>query len=116
MTSYRGWLGPWMTRTVRGGFTLIELLVVLGIVVILAGLLFPVFARAREAARRTDCQSQLRQIGLALGMYLQGHDGASPWRAESAARRSQPAGGPAWPLHSRESSEQAAALHRSAEP
>ena len=53
----------------RKGFTLIELLVVVAIVAILAALLFPVFAQAKEAAKRTGCLSNLRQLGLAWTMY-----------------------------------------------
>src|SRR5690606_40796447 len=50
------------TRRVANGFTLIELLVVIAIIAILAAILFPVFARARENARRASCQSNLKQI------------------------------------------------------
>lgn len=55
-------------------FTLIELLVVIAIIAILASILFPVFARARENARRTSCQSNLKQICLATMQYLQDYD------------------------------------------
>lgn len=58
----------------RQGFTLIELLVVLAVVGILAGLLLPVLARARENGRRAACQSNLRQIGLGLQQYTQDWD------------------------------------------
>ena len=58
----------------RGGFTLIELLVVIAIIAILAAILFPVFARARENARRSSCGSNGRQIGLAIAQYLQDYD------------------------------------------
>jgi prepilin-type N-terminal cleavage/methylation domain-containing protein/prepilin-type processing-associated H-X9-DG protein len=56
------------------GFTLIELLVVIAIIAILAAILFPVFARARENARKAACQSNLKQIGLAIAQYTQDYD------------------------------------------
>ena len=65
-------------RSKRQGFTLIELLVVIAIIAILAAILFPVFARARENARRSSCQSNLKQIGLGLIQYTQDYDEKSP--------------------------------------
>jgi prepilin-type N-terminal cleavage/methylation domain-containing protein/prepilin-type processing-associated H-X9-DG protein len=58
----------------RLGFTLIELLVVIAIIAILAAILFPVFAQAREAARKTSCLSNTKQLGLGAMMYLQDYD------------------------------------------
>lgn len=62
----------------RRGFTLIELLVVIAIIAILAAILFPVFARAREAARKATCQSNLKQCAQALKMYTDDYDGTLP--------------------------------------
>ena len=59
----------------RKGFTLIELLVVIAIIAILAAILFPVFARAREKARQASCGSNLKQLGLAAAMYATDYDG-----------------------------------------
>ena len=60
------------------GFTLIELLVVIAIIAILAAILFPVFARAREKARQTSCLSNLKQLGLGFDMYCQDYDERTP--------------------------------------
>jgi prepilin-type N-terminal cleavage/methylation domain-containing protein/prepilin-type processing-associated H-X9-DG protein len=62
-------------RARRAGFTLIELLVVIAIIAILAAILFPVFAQAREKARAAACMSNLKQLGTAAVMYQQDYDG-----------------------------------------
>jgi prepilin-type N-terminal cleavage/methylation domain-containing protein/prepilin-type processing-associated H-X9-DG protein len=68
----------------KTGFTLIELLVVIAIIAILAAILFPVFARARENARRASCQSNLKQIGLGFMQYTQDYDEKFPMWAISS--------------------------------
>lgn len=70
-----------ITRTgpTRNAFTLIELLVVTTIIAILAAILFPVFARARENARKSSCQSNLKQIGLGILQYTQDYDETMPF-------------------------------------
>src|SRR5947209_3541548 len=68
--------GEVMSR--KPGFTLTELLVVIAVMAALAGLLLPVFARVREAGRRTTCLSNLRQLILAHQMYVQDHDDVLP--------------------------------------
>jgi len=73
----------------RYGFTLIELLVVIAIIAILAAILFPVFAQAREKARGITCLSNCKQIGLALNMYVQDYDESFPYCISCAA--------PQWP-------------------
>jgi prepilin-type N-terminal cleavage/methylation domain-containing protein/prepilin-type processing-associated H-X9-DG protein len=65
-------------KAVKYGFTLIELLVVIAIIAILAAILFPVFARARENARRASCQNNLKQIGLGIMQYTQDYDERMP--------------------------------------
>ena len=69
----------------RSAFTLIELLVVIAIIAILAAILFPVFARARENARRSSCQSNLKQIGLGIMQYTQDYDERLPGRIMDSA-------------------------------
>jgi prepilin-type N-terminal cleavage/methylation domain-containing protein len=67
----------------RQGFTLIELLVVIAIIAILAAILFPVFAQAREKARNAGCQSNLKQFSLAIMMYAQDYDETFPvWQIQ----------------------------------
>jgi prepilin-type N-terminal cleavage/methylation domain-containing protein/prepilin-type processing-associated H-X9-DG protein len=67
----------------RTGFTLIELLVVIAIIAILAAILFPVFAQAREKARATTCLSNLKQVGLGLTLYTQDYDDTLPIHTDS---------------------------------
>ncbi len=73
----------------RRGFTLIELLVVIAIIAILAAILFPVFAQAREKARQTTCTSNQKQIGLAVMMYISDYDETFPWGASNAMTPTQ---------------------------
>jgi prepilin-type N-terminal cleavage/methylation domain-containing protein/prepilin-type processing-associated H-X9-DG protein len=81
-------LGKTESKRRGKGFTLIELLVVIAIIAILAAILFPVFARARENARRASCQSNQKQIGLAFLQYTQDYDerypGALMWNNTTA--------------------------------
>ena len=72
------WASDGRRARARSGFTLIELLVVIAIIAILAAILFPVFARARENARRASCQSNLKQIGLGVMQYIQDYDEKYP--------------------------------------
>ena len=70
--------------TRASGFTLIELLVVIAIIAILAAILFPVFAQAREKARQTTCLSNVKQLGTGLMMYAQDYDETLPLSSFSA--------------------------------
>jgi prepilin-type N-terminal cleavage/methylation domain-containing protein/prepilin-type processing-associated H-X9-DG protein len=72
------------------GFTLIELLVVIAIIAILAAILFPVFARARESARRASCMSNLKQIGLGIMQYVQDYDERYPMGWYGTVTQTQP--------------------------
>jgi prepilin-type N-terminal cleavage/methylation domain-containing protein/prepilin-type processing-associated H-X9-DG protein len=79
----------------KRAFTLIELLVVIAIIAILAAILFPVFARARENARRTSCLSNLRQMGLATLMYTQDYNEMYP-RASLSGEPATPVAPGGW--------------------
>lgn len=83
-------------RDKRRGFTLIELLMVVAVIAILAGLLFPVFSSAREAARRTVCVSNLRQLGSAAAMYTQDYDETLPCTWDGAIGAGGNAGSGGW--------------------
>jgi prepilin-type N-terminal cleavage/methylation domain-containing protein/prepilin-type processing-associated H-X9-DG protein len=80
----------------KKGFTLIELLVVIAIISVLAAILFPVFARARENARRASCMSNMKQMGLATMMYTQDYDEKYPttWMITT---QPSPDGAAGWP-------------------
>jgi len=67
-----------LRSSTKQAFTLIELLVVIAIIAILAAILFPVFAQAREKARATACLSNMKQIGLGIFMYVQDYDETMP--------------------------------------
>lgn len=71
-------LQPRTAQSSRRGFTLIEILVTIGIIILLAGLTFPVFSRVREGGRRTSCSNNLRQLGLAFRQYVQDNSGRYP--------------------------------------
>ena len=89
------------TAKTRSAFTLIELLVVIAIIAILAAILFPVFARARENARRSSCQSNLKQVGLGFLQYVQDYDEKFPpnfVNLDGAANYQQPANATAAPV------------------
>ncbi|NUQ01903.1 MAG: DUF1559 domain-containing protein [Armatimonadetes bacterium] len=76
-----------------GGFTLIELLVVIAIIAILAAILFPVFAKAREKARQSSCQSNQKQLALGVLQYTQDYDETMPWRWYGPVTAYVPEGG-----------------------
>jgi len=80
-----------MKTSIKIGFTLIELLVVIAIIAILAAILFPVFAKAREKARQTTCASNNKQLGLAFMQYVQDNDEVFPYHPGNSS-----SGGDGW--------------------
>jgi prepilin-type N-terminal cleavage/methylation domain-containing protein/prepilin-type processing-associated H-X9-DG protein len=84
---------PTVNRQTATGFTLIELLVVIAIIAILAAILFPVFGRARENARRSSCQSNMRQLGLGFLQYVHDYDERLPNAASNKSAGSGQIGG-----------------------
>lgn len=78
-----------MTEKLKAGFTLIELLVVIAIIGILASVIFPVFARAREKGRQAACTSNVKQLALAFSMYVQDNDEAFPGAPDGTAGAGQ---------------------------
>jgi prepilin-type N-terminal cleavage/methylation domain-containing protein len=76
----------------KKAFTLIELLVVISIIAVLAAILFPVFARAKEAAKKTQCISNLKQLGTAFSLYASDHDDRVPGITEGLGGEQQEGG------------------------
>ena len=95
----------------QAGFTLIELLVVIAIIAILAAILFPAFARARENARRASCQSNLKQIGLGVLQYCQDYDEKYPLAYDDTFIQSSDTSKPAGKYRTDVSSYISAAAH-----
>ena len=86
-----------MDRRMRRGFTLIELLVVIAVIALIAAILFPVFAQAREKARQTACLSHHKQLGTALIMYTQDYDEMFPAERMGGVKTApDPAAGFTW--------------------
>jgi len=89
-----------VAKRAKRGFTLIELLVVIAIIAILAAILFPVFAKAREKARTSSCQSNLKQIGVSIIQYSQDNDEKYPlvWNGWGAQPNGPPGSYWAWTI------------------
>ena len=90
-----------MRQSRSGGLTLVEMLVVVAIIAILASIMFPVFSRARAAARKTACSSNLRQIGTAFELYVSDNDECFPYASRDCPAITSPpnlnAGRLLWP-------------------
>src|SRR5580765_6801870 len=84
------WAFPGPTPRKPRAFTLIELLIVIALIAILAAILFPVFAQAREKARQASCLSNVRQIGSAMMMYIEDNDGVLMPNGMPTGRPQQP--------------------------
>ncbi len=80
----------------RRGFTLIELLVVIAIIAILAAILFPVFAKAREKARQISCLNNVKQLGLGFVQYMSDNDGVTALASDGLSGNVTPTQGPGW--------------------
>ncbi len=80
----------------RRGFTLIELLVVIAIIAILAAILFPVFAKAREKARQISCLNNMKQLSLGFVQYMSDNDGVTPLASDGMGGNATATQGPGW--------------------
>src|SRR6266704_1136332 len=83
-------MNRYLSHPNRAAFTLIELLVVIAVIALLAAILFPVFAQAREKARQAQCLSNVRQLTLATGLYAQDYDETFPISGAIASNKGSP--------------------------